>query len=292
MLQLSAGSASEGPPVSPTVEPREPNRQRVYAIVGFAACLLVLAVATFELANVGRYDAKALLGFIALERPSFLKDGRFLVDLVTPASIAALGLLIVLTGAWRRGWRGAVGLVVAIAGPNLSVELLKAVTPVHGTTVLGLTSIGAGSFPSGHATAAASIVLGALAALPSRGRPFVAVIGGGYLVAIGYSMPMLKMHYPSDVLAGYLLAALWASIGSMVTARGSEGPRPGRQAGSQSRLPMIAAWVGSLGLAVAALAIASAPVRDAPVAVAVSSVGIAFIAMLALVVVDRITCEV
>jgi len=69
------------------------------------------------------------------------------------------------------------------------------------------------SFPSGHATVAVGFY-GALALLlalrlESPWRWVVAAAGAAVVLLIGFSRLYLGVHYPTDVLAGYLAAALW-----------------------------------------------------------------------------------
>ncbi|MCX6788164.1 MAG: phosphatase PAP2 family protein [Candidatus Kaiserbacteria bacterium] len=78
------------------------------------------------------------------------------------------------------------------------------------------------SFPSGHATAAMALY-GFLAYLlcalfPERKA---AVLTAAVLLigVIGFSRLYLGVHFPSDVLAGYLLGGLWLLIGVAVVKR-------------------------------------------------------------------------
>lgn len=69
------------------------------------------------------------------------------------------------------------------------------------------------SFPSGHATVAVGFY-GALALLLTLrlGAPWrwiVAAAGASLVLLIGLSRLYLGVHYPTDILAGYLAAALW-----------------------------------------------------------------------------------
>lgn len=73
------------------------------------------------------------------------------------------------------------------------------------------------SFPSGHAATAIAVyaVLALVAAKSLTGLPRFAVAGVGALavVAIGASRVCLGVHYPSDVVAGWLTGgaiAAWA----------------------------------------------------------------------------------
>jgi undecaprenyl-diphosphatase len=71
------------------------------------------------------------------------------------------------------------------------------------------------SFPSGHATIAVGFygTLALLAAYRLRGaaRWSVAAAGVALVLLIGFSRLYLGVHYPTDVLAGYLAATLWVS---------------------------------------------------------------------------------
>lgn len=75
------------------------------------------------------------------------------------------------------------------------------------------------SFPSGHATVAVGFygTLAMLLALRLGGwkRWTVAGAGVALVLLIGFSRLYLGVHYPTDILAGYLSAALWVStVGS------------------------------------------------------------------------------
>jgi len=78
------------------------------------------------------------------------------------------------------------------------------------------------SFPSGHAITAVSFygVLTLLTARRLKGwRRWTAAAAGTVLVLlIGFSRLYLGVHYPSDVVAGYLAAALWVgTVGMALT---------------------------------------------------------------------------
>ncbi len=72
------------------------------------------------------------------------------------------------------------------------------------------------SFPSGHALCSFCfyVVMAGLIAARVRSlmlRIAVGVLAAMMVIAIGVSRVYLGMHYPSDVLAGYLAAAVWVS---------------------------------------------------------------------------------
>ena len=43
-------------------------------------------------------------------------------------------------------------------------------------------------------------------------RPVLAVLGVIFALVVGLALLILAWHMPSDVLGGYLLATLWASL--------------------------------------------------------------------------------
>ena len=76
------------------------------------------------------------------------------------------------------------------------------------------------SFPSGHATMAVGFygTLTLLVAWRLRGLKRLAVVVFGVLLVllIGFSRLYLGVHYPTDVLAGFLAAPLWISTIGLV----------------------------------------------------------------------------
>jgi undecaprenyl-diphosphatase len=77
------------------------------------------------------------------------------------------------------------------------------------------------SFPSGHATVAVGFygTLAVLVAYRLGGlwRWGVALAGLFLILSIGYSRLYLGVHYPTDILAGYLSAAIWVcSVGTVL----------------------------------------------------------------------------
>ena len=76
------------------------------------------------------------------------------------------------------------------------------------------------SFPSGHAVVAV-VVYGTLAYLVVRLEPTARMRratlagAGGLILLIGISRVYLGVHYPSDVLAGYLAGFIWSSFAAI-----------------------------------------------------------------------------
>jgi undecaprenyl-diphosphatase len=144
--------------------------------------------------------------------------------------VTALGyywvVLPLLAGAvlvfYLEGWRlSAVLLIVSTAGSVFLTTVLKAVFRRARPELFesGYTA-SFFSFPSGHATVAVGFY-GALTLILAhrlRGLARWAVVSGGVLLVllIGFSRLYLGVHYPTDVLAGFLAAPLWViSVGAV-----------------------------------------------------------------------------
>jgi len=66
------------------------------------------------------------------------------------------------------------------------------------------------SFPSGHAMASAALGLALAVALwNSRWRWWGLVFAVVYIAFVGYSRLYLGVHYPTDILAGWLVSGVW-----------------------------------------------------------------------------------
>jgi undecaprenyl-diphosphatase len=77
------------------------------------------------------------------------------------------------------------------------------------------------SFPSGHATLAMALygfLAYVLCKLYPKHSAVIVTLATVIIFAIGFSRLYLGMHFPSDVLAGYLLGGPWLSIGIKVVA--------------------------------------------------------------------------
>jgi undecaprenyl-diphosphatase len=136
--------------------------------------------------------------------------------LIAVTLLAGLGLAL------RGRWRSAVALVVAYAVTDLTVAVVKLVVE-RPRPEANLTEAGGFSFPSGH-SAMSMAVYGCLAfalARACRGFPRVAcaLAGATLVVAIGLSRIYLGVHYPSDVLAGWITGAAIVTLTWMLAVR-------------------------------------------------------------------------
>ncbi len=194
-----------------------PRRARI-ALFGAVALLglLVLAwYATFHVWAVERADALIYNGFHDLQtRPHVSSVANLLANLCDPHPYVFLCLLPLSIALLRRRFTLAATIVVILVGANETTQVLKPLlASPRPSWLLASGPISAGSWPSGHATAAMTLALAVVLASPARLRPLAAALGAAFAVAVSYSFLALGWHYPSDALGGFLVATIWTLLG-------------------------------------------------------------------------------
>lgn len=162
-------------------------------------------------------DDEVRLGLHRLASPSLTRVMVALSLYGGPRGLVPLGLVLALAFQFRKWHRGALLVLITMAGAGLLNLLLKDVfARPRPTAYFDYPLPSSNSFPSGHAFFAASF-FGGLAALVTgriRSRALrivVWVTAAGLSLLVGLSRVYLGVHYPSDVLAGYAAAIIWVS---------------------------------------------------------------------------------
>jgi membrane-associated phospholipid phosphatase len=101
---------------------------------------------------------------------------------------------------------------VFVLGPLLKLLFSRPRPPVGDYLV----RIDSWSFPSGHSLNS-MVVLGLLTVLAARERHgvwrvVITVAGASLVLLVGFSRVYLGVHWPSDVLAGWLIGAAWVAV--------------------------------------------------------------------------------
>jgi undecaprenyl-diphosphatase len=133
---------------------------------------------------------------------------------MTLVSVAALALLVFLRRAWEARY-----VLVSTGGALLLSLLLKAIfhrARPGPQLVYLLPEPSSLSFPSGHAMASTSVIGSLVVVLYAGQAPRIvrlpaAVVGSALVAGVGLSRVYFGVHYPSDVLGGFLAAAAWVS---------------------------------------------------------------------------------
>lgn len=186
-------------------------------LVGGAMLFAEIAEALHTEQTLGRLDEAFIVAMIehvpdlalrAFYLITFIGNRETLITL----GIAVAVMLLVLR---RRGL--ALGWTLAMLGNGALNPTLKLVferaRPVHPTQWLAEEGF---SFPSGHSSGSV-IAMGMLAylavrLLPRRWHVPAWIAAAGLAFSIGASRIFLRVHFPSDVLAGFASGAAWLTI--------------------------------------------------------------------------------
>jgi membrane-associated phospholipid phosphatase len=267
-------------------------------MIGIGSVLLVVPVWYLTTqTEAGQRLADLILFGRILAAPEVLGAARDTLATVTVlmAVIAAIGLGTI---ALARGGPALLATVaVGLAGASASSQLLQA--QLDRPNLLGDAAYAVGnSFPSGHATLAASLGFAAVLVAPRSLRTPVAILAALAMAAVGTSTILAGWHRLADVVGAVLLALAWTAIPAalLVLGRGWMPRRSWRRGlggtatGTAAFVGAAAMLAGGLGLAVAlivpasvadALASGPAPARTFVAAVTISA-GAGFLAIAAL----------
>ncbi len=236
------------------------QRRVQLALIGTAASVGLLFLCwllAFHVGFAARADVSILNGFIGLDRGRERSIAYFIARLCSPDPYVYLAAVPVVVALLRRRPLVALAVLAVLIGANATTELLKPLlaasrpAPPPDTFYPPL----AGSWPSGHATAAMSLALCCVLAAPGRMRPWVAALGGVFAVAVSYSFLSLAWHFPSDVCAGYLIATAWTLLAVAALSAVSKVPEA-EPAARRSRIPLAAALEPPVAAVAAALVLA------------------------------------
>jgi hypothetical protein len=235
------------------------SRAPIAAAAGCAAgfgAVMFLVYGTFRAADL---DARLFEGLGGLATPARTPVLDVIAHSADPAPLLAfLAVLGVFALRWDRRPH-LVAAVAAVAGAAITTQLLKVglahprVQPALGE------GIGPVSFPSGHATAAMSMAVALVLVAPRGHRWAAVVLGAGYALAVSVTVIVLGWHYPSDVLAGTLVATgfgFLAIAGLRAAGRSSE--ETGAETARRQASPGLEIGVALAGGAVAVAAFSQA----------------------------------
>lgn len=186
----------------------------------------LLALGTLLLGFVVRLDAikpldQAVFLWFALQDGGadalWIEIARWFswAGMASPRSLMMIAAALWL--AWRKRPRAAlVMLVMPVLSAVTSTVLKESFGRVRPNLVPQLEMINNPAFPSGHATNAAALFLLLALLIPGPHPRLTLVACAGAALMIGLSRIMLGVHWPSDVLGGWMLGSAFALAGLVI----------------------------------------------------------------------------
>jgi membrane-associated phospholipid phosphatase len=191
--------------------------------------VILVALLAFLVREVVTQNSVIITADIWCENFLFAMRSPFLLELCN--AVTLLGNVYVIIGIagvvslaivfLRTGRIYIIGLAVTLLGAALSDYFMKAsIGRMRPGGLIPSTVETSYSFPSGHATAAMALY-GFVAFMLYRRYPknakAIMIVATIVIVAVGFSRLYLGVHFPSDVIAGYLLGGLWLVVGIALT---------------------------------------------------------------------------
>ncbi|MGH7469003.1 MAG: phosphatase PAP2 family protein, partial [Longimicrobiales bacterium] len=183
----------------------------VSVVVGTLASIVFALFAGFVMQGSTQSIDERVLRWIQLHRT----PGRnaFMLELTTLGSGMVLIMLVLVASVFlwltRHHWSVYI-LLMGVLGGQLVNRLLKGIFERPRPSIVDwVTDVHSKSFPSGHAMTAL-IAYGSVAYLVARLEPTARLrrttwaLAILFIVAIGVSRMYLGVHYPSDIIAGYV----------------------------------------------------------------------------------------
>jgi undecaprenyl-diphosphatase len=195
----------------------------IYAVLAFivaasaGVAFLALADEIGVDEDLGEFDVVLSDAFRTHLTPGTLQAFAWITRLGDSGVLIVIGAVVAAVLLVLRERLLALAWLVATVSGGALVRVLKSAferaRPLHDH---GLTVETSWSFPSGHA-AGSMLVYGLLTyflvrRVPAAWRLPIALVMAAVIIFVGSSRVLLQVHYLSDVLAGYAVAAAWAAL--------------------------------------------------------------------------------
>jgi undecaprenyl-diphosphatase len=185
------------------------------SLVGLLA--LVTAGLTVTLGGLVALDTSVRDWFVERRSPALTAVLTAFTTIGSSVVLVSLsfGVTVFLAASRRRAEAGLVA--GATAGALILWPLLKNLIERARPADAHLVQVSSWAYPSGHSLTS-TVVFGVLAVLAYRRartratRVTVAATAAVLVAAVGVSRVYLGVHWPTDVLAGWLIGALWLSV--------------------------------------------------------------------------------
>ena len=195
-----------------TVEPRSPSAR--WGIAGGAVLLAGLWLAML-VGGTGPLDLVILRSLYVGNHPVLADIARFVTQFGDPSKLIFASIICALVLVVRGHVRSAATLLaVTLLGRVVSQVQKIEISRVRPDFDPHLVDVTSKSFPSGHASSSMIFYLALALVLTHRSawRWWAAGAAIAFSVMIGTSRVMLGVHWPSDVIGGWVFGLLWVLL--------------------------------------------------------------------------------
>jgi undecaprenyl-diphosphatase len=175
------------------------------------AVFAILAMQIWQLEGGLWWDVAIMHAIHAAAQPQLDTVAAVLTKFGTKWGVIPASMAISLALLYRRRWQVLTFWIMAEGGCIMINRFAKSCLHRIRPSLWEHASVSEFSFPSGHAMASMGFVA-ALIVLTwnSRWRVWVWLLGGLFVMAIGWTRLYLGVHYPSDIIAGWMMSIAWA----------------------------------------------------------------------------------
>ncbi|WP_223145612.1 Phosphatase PAP2 family protein [Sporosarcina sp. ANT_H38] len=198
----------------------ERKRQLLLAFIlciGFGLTFVYIATAVSN-NSIGRFDT-AIIGFIqGLEAPwltAIMKGFTWVGSGLAVTTITVIGFIVLYF--FLRYRQQSFLLTIVVVGSILFNKMLKSYFKRERPELHRIMDAGGFSFPSGHSMMAFALyaILAYIAwrnVKTTTNHVLLFLFAAFMIIMIGTSRIYLGVHYPSDIIGGYIASALWVTL--------------------------------------------------------------------------------
>jgi undecaprenyl-diphosphatase len=185
----------------------------ILCALGFA-CMALLYSSRY----MKSFDSSIISSVQGMEAPAMTTIMKFFTFIGAGLPIVIIAVLTLIILYFILGHRRELILfTTAVIGSALLNVLLKLMFHRPRPDIHRIIEATGFSFPSGHAMAAFSLYATLIFLLwknaaTGSARVLLVLIGSAFIAAIGLSRIYLGVHYPSDVISGYLASGFWVFL--------------------------------------------------------------------------------
>ncbi|WP_239614846.1 phosphatase PAP2 family protein [Cohnella mopanensis] len=192
--------------------------RKAYVWACLAAVVFVIISLLIRSEGISGFDSSVISEVQGWESNGLTSVMKTFSWLGSTSVVIVIALLILLFLAFILGHRmELLFLIASLGGASLLNRVLKITFQRERPNLHRLAEELGYSFPSGHSMAAFALY-GALTYLlwkhvkSGRGRALLVTIGAIIVFSIGISRVYLGVHYPSDIVGGYLASGVWLGL--------------------------------------------------------------------------------